>query len=316
MRDPAGELADRLHLLRLRKLRFQIFLLGDVDKIEHQAALGIRVAAGNCLGWRACVCGSRRRRKTIADPTVEPTQQQDDNPFGRASEADLDGLTIDLPVRVQGEPCGKCPTLTLIQETDHLAADQFLRRGAKEFAHGPVRLDKPAESIDYGDADRRVGEHPLKGFPRQGRRGIQFAAPRRLDLAAAGDRRDLTGRGDGVDIPKAGSGSSREGGYREAEATGSLVASAGYGNGRFCSLTRSRAVTKSAKRICSNRIRGHDSADSLDRMTVGAGEQALEGSIGIDRAPVRSDDGLCAEYGIERAAESVGLFGRRGADPQ
>ncbi len=45
VRNTAGELADCLHLLRLRKLSFEIFLLGDVDQIEHEVAHGIGITA-------------------------------------------------------------------------------------------------------------------------------------------------------------------------------------------------------------------------------------------------------------------------------
>ena len=33
MRDPAGQLSDRLHLLSLSKLKLKIFLLGCVDQV-------------------------------------------------------------------------------------------------------------------------------------------------------------------------------------------------------------------------------------------------------------------------------------------
>ena len=35
MGDAAGKLAHSLHLLRLGKLQFQVFLLGDISKIQH-----------------------------------------------------------------------------------------------------------------------------------------------------------------------------------------------------------------------------------------------------------------------------------------
>ena len=37
VRDAAGELSDRLHLLRLRELHLEVLLLGDVDEMQHQA---------------------------------------------------------------------------------------------------------------------------------------------------------------------------------------------------------------------------------------------------------------------------------------
>ena len=39
MRDAARELSDRLHLLRLGKLRLQCPLLGSVDQIKYRARL-------------------------------------------------------------------------------------------------------------------------------------------------------------------------------------------------------------------------------------------------------------------------------------
>ena len=42
MRDAARQLADRLHLLRLRELGFQRLLLGGVDQVENGARFSIR----------------------------------------------------------------------------------------------------------------------------------------------------------------------------------------------------------------------------------------------------------------------------------
>lgn len=71
VRDTTGELADRLHLLRLRKLSFKIFLFGDVDQIKHEARrIGI-VADICCRG----IPGSGRQRRAFAPLSDEPAEQ-------------------------------------------------------------------------------------------------------------------------------------------------------------------------------------------------------------------------------------------------
>ena len=55
MRDAAGQLAYRLHLLRLRQLGFQRFLLGVVDDQKHQAGRAFEIVlqpAGENRGHR------------------------------------------------------------------------------------------------------------------------------------------------------------------------------------------------------------------------------------------------------------------------
>ena len=171
MRDPAGELADRLHLLRLHELSFETFLLGDVDQVQHQAAaVGVGVAARrNCHGARFGGV-PRTGRQCRAFPfliiffIVEPAQQQDEGPFARAVQADFDRLGINRSVRRRGEPRGDRGTLGLGQKTGELGAAQLLGRDAEQFARRAVRLDEPAQPIDHGDADRGVGKQPLKGF--------------------------------------------------------------------------------------------------------------------------------------------------------
>ena len=56
MRDAAGELADRLHLLRLGELLLQLAMLGRVERIDDRALL-------------AGVLGGRRRRSA---PSASP----------------------------------------------------------------------------------------------------------------------------------------------------------------------------------------------------------------------------------------------------
>ena len=45
VRDAAGELADRLHLLRLRELGLEVLLLGRVDEMQDQAAIAVSAAS-------------------------------------------------------------------------------------------------------------------------------------------------------------------------------------------------------------------------------------------------------------------------------
>ncbi len=44
---------------------------------------------------------------------------------------------------------------------------------AEQFAGRAVRLDEPAQPIDHGDADRGVGEQPLKGFAGRAWAGVR-----------------------------------------------------------------------------------------------------------------------------------------------
>ena len=49
VRDAAGELADDLHLLALRELRFERLLLGGVDDVEdRRLALAAGERTGSC----------------------------------------------------------------------------------------------------------------------------------------------------------------------------------------------------------------------------------------------------------------------------
>ena len=56
--DAAGELADRLHLLRLRELGLQALLLGHVDEVQDHCGTGIRAG----ISWPASPAAPARRR--------------------------------------------------------------------------------------------------------------------------------------------------------------------------------------------------------------------------------------------------------------
>ena len=94
VRDAAGELAHRLHLLRLRELRFEALLLGGVDEMQHQAAaVGVGVAARfGCrgLGLRRFPRTGRRCRLPVVHLffIVEPVQQQNQDPSRGCSRPD------------------------------------------------------------------------------------------------------------------------------------------------------------------------------------------------------------------------------------
>ena len=67
VRDAARELADRLHLLRLRELRLERLLLGGVDEIENRLRRAVMGAAGRG-SRRAARCG-----RTISAPAAQWT---------------------------------------------------------------------------------------------------------------------------------------------------------------------------------------------------------------------------------------------------
>ena len=77
MRDAAGELADRLHLLRLRELHFEVLLLGDVDEMQHQpryrpSAASRRRRAGSGKR-RSCARAVRSAAHRPAAPASRPS---------------------------------------------------------------------------------------------------------------------------------------------------------------------------------------------------------------------------------------------------
>jgi hypothetical protein len=69
--DTTGKLADCLHLLRLRKLGFKIFLFGNVAQKEHKARR-IGIAADI---WCRGISGSGRQSRAFALLSNEPAEQ-------------------------------------------------------------------------------------------------------------------------------------------------------------------------------------------------------------------------------------------------
>ena len=152
VRDAAGELADRLHLLRLGELHLEVLLLGDVDEMQDQPA----VAA--------------------ARGSVEPARGRPPRLLSRAAlEAHLDRPGMRRAVGRGGELDRDLAAVLLVDEADQRLADQILRPGAEQFAERAVRLLEPAEAVDQRDADRRVGEEALEALARQPQRALPFA---------------------------------------------------------------------------------------------------------------------------------------------
>ena len=157
MRDTAGQLADRLHLLRLGELDFQVLLLGDIDEMEHQPAIA-------------------------ALEPVEPPEKEDAGLVAQPFDADLDrtrrrrafGRLDSLTVRSR-----RSSSLRL--KLDQRLADQIARHRAEQFAepHGSP-LPASAVAVDQRDADRRVGEKPLEALARQAQRRLPLALRREV----------------------------------------------------------------------------------------------------------------------------------------
>ena len=136
MRDAAGELADGVHLLRLRELLLELALLGGVERVEERA---LAVAVG------------------VADRAQPDAHRATAFP----DEAEIDRRDVAAPVRSRGDGTGEVGAVALGDELRHRAA---LRAGAAarqdaEQAHerGVVAHDV-AGAADGGDGDRRVVE--------------------------------------------------------------------------------------------------------------------------------------------------------------
>ncbi len=134
MRDAARELADGLHLLRLRELHLERFLLGRVDQIDDQRRALARIDA---------------RGAELADPLCIAQQVNIDRgprqlARSRAAQQFVDGRAIVLGHEI-GEPHPAFDAL----------ADACLARGA-------AGIVDPAFLIDRRNADRRIVEEARK----------------------------------------------------------------------------------------------------------------------------------------------------------
>src|ERR1700759_4879137 len=98
MGNATGELPDRLHLLRLRELDFEIFLLGYVDEMEGEALRRFGPRAG---------LGARLRAGLRANSTVrgivETAEKHNQGFFARPLGPNLDGLRVRSPTGSRGK---------------------------------------------------------------------------------------------------------------------------------------------------------------------------------------------------------------------
>ncbi len=141
VRHPAGKLADGLHFLRLCELDFEVLLLGDLDEVQHQAAVA-------------------------AFRPAEPRQKHDAGLVAGVLEPYLDRPRRRRPVGGSGELGGDFAPVVIVQEADQRLTDQILLGGAEQFAERPVCLFQAANPIDQRNADRRVREEPLEALAR------------------------------------------------------------------------------------------------------------------------------------------------------
>ena len=162
VRDAAGELADRLHLLRLRELRLQRPLLGGVDRVHDRGLALARALHRRDVEARRArgVAGERRLHLARLSAAVE-----------RRAHLRLEAAALAL--RHHGED----RTLLAIA-------------GAAEQAHeARVAVADPAFAVDGGDRHRRVVEEA-----REAHLGVAQRIARRLARAAQHQRARRAGR--------------------------------------------------------------------------------------------------------------------------
>src|SRR6202023_1939095 len=115
--------ADLLRVLRLGELDFEVLLLGDVDEMQHQAAIA-------------------------AFHAVEPAEEEDAGLVAWALEADLDRAGRGRTLGRGSALDGALATVVLADKADQRLADQLLRHRAEQFAQSAVRLFQAAETVD------------------------------------------------------------------------------------------------------------------------------------------------------------------------
>ncbi len=139
VRHAAGELAHRLHLLRLGELRLEALLIGGVDEMQDEAGIARAEAADEHGG----AAGAR---------TAQP---------------DLDRRRGRAPFAGVVEACGDERALGRIDEADEVLADELAMPEPEQLAQRAVRLLEPAVAADERDADRSVGEKAAIALARQ-----------------------------------------------------------------------------------------------------------------------------------------------------
>ena len=110
MGDATGELANGLHLLRLRKLDFEILLLGDVDEMEGKPLPRFTPRAG--------IPSAGIRAKRPIPWIVEAAEEQDEGLIARPHEPDLDRFGICRPNRSRGKLAGNAVAVLRVQQLD------------------------------------------------------------------------------------------------------------------------------------------------------------------------------------------------------
>jgi hypothetical protein len=138
--DAAGELADRLHLLRLGELHLELLALGDVDEVGDPAG----ALARRLLAPRYIECGA-----ALALLALEPHVER------RALlAAGDDGV----------EPFVDVGAILLGDEFQELVADEAVDLAGDHGAEGGVAFLQAAVVVDEGDADRRLLEEALEAL--------------------------------------------------------------------------------------------------------------------------------------------------------
>src|SRR6516165_4052054 len=145
MRDPAGELSDCLHLLRLGKLDLEVLLLGDVDKMQGKPTPPVKTG-GRCVSL----------------DIVDPAEEQNNYPFARAGDSDLDRIAFAAPISRRRKLRGDTVAVFLVYQTDQLLPNQIPRCSAEQLTERAVRLFETTRTVEQRAADRRVGEKTLK----------------------------------------------------------------------------------------------------------------------------------------------------------
>jgi hypothetical protein len=119
VRDAAGQLADRLHLLRLGELDFEVLLLGDVDEMQHQAAVA-------------------------ALDAVEPAEEHDAGLVARPLRRTSTGPAAPSRRR-GGELDRELAAVVLVDKADQRLADQIAaapRRTTRRARGSPLRAGR------------------------------------------------------------------------------------------------------------------------------------------------------------------------------
>ena len=155
VRDAAGQLADRLHLLRLGELDFEALLLGHVDEMQ-----GERLFAGRA--------------------TVEAIGEQHQPALVRPRDPNFDRFAVLLPRQRRGEFGSDVVTPLVVEEIDQLFSDQVRQRPVEQLADRTVCFDEAARCVEHRDPDRRIREEPPEAAARRPGRGLRAALGRLL----------------------------------------------------------------------------------------------------------------------------------------